>query len=120
MSGKQQGSARTRISVQKLTSFAERLRGLLGRPPLGKGEGVCIEPCKQVHTFGMRFPLDVLHLDENGVILSIETLAPWRFGRYNHRAASVLEIRAGEASRLGLNPGNKPFLLEVDPGATEF
>jgi len=98
------------LRVRRLASFAERLRGLLGRPELQPGEAVWLSPCKQVHTLGMRFPIDVVHLDSAGVILSVQTLAPWRFGRYNYRAVSILELRSGEASRLGLRPGRTPLL----------
>ncbi len=44
--------------------YLTRLRGLLGRPGLEAGEGLLIIPSRGVHMFGMKFPLDVLLLDD--------------------------------------------------------
>jgi uncharacterized membrane protein (UPF0127 family) len=55
-----------------------RLRGLLGTSGLAPGEGLWIRPCRQVHMFGMRYPIDVVFLDERlGVVHTIPGLAPW-------------------------------------------
>lgn len=102
---------RKSIRVIPMTSFWERLRGLLGKPELLPGEGAWIRPCRQVHTLGMMVSLDILHLDESLRILHIETLKPWRVGRYLWRATSVLELREGEVHRLGLEVGMTVNLL---------
>jgi len=99
------------IRVIPMTSFWERLRGLLGKPELLPGEGAWIRPCRQVHTFGMTASLDILHLDENFRILHIEMLKPWRVGRYLWRATSIVELKVGEAERLGLEAGMALNLL---------
>src|SRR5215210_694276 len=44
-----------------------RMRGLLGRPPLRPGQGLLIVPCRGVHSFGMAYSIDVVHLDRKGV-----------------------------------------------------
>jgi uncharacterized membrane protein (UPF0127 family) len=49
--------------VSLANTFVARARGLLGREGLVPGEGLVIEPCGSVHTVGMAFPIDVLHLD---------------------------------------------------------
>ncbi|MFM2152962.1 MAG: hypothetical protein RL199_1397, partial [Pseudomonadota bacterium] len=49
--------------VLRATGFFDRLRGLLGRPSLDPDVGLWIEPCDGVHTFFMRFPIDVAVLD---------------------------------------------------------
>ena len=55
-----------------------RLRGLLGTAPLTPREGLWLRPCRQVHTFGMRFPIDVAFCDRYGFVLHLTTLPPGR------------------------------------------
>ena len=57
----------------------QRRRGLTGRDAL---DGVLvIRPCRQVHTFGMRFPIDVAFCDRYGFVLHLASLAPRRVSR---------------------------------------
>jgi len=79
------------ISVPVASSFRARLLGLahLGREEAGSG--LLIPRCRSVHTFGMRFALDVVFLDESGRELRRTRLAPRRLAR-DRRAAAVLEI----------------------------
>jgi len=83
----------------------QRLRGLLGRASLGAGSALCLDPCKAIHTIGMRFPIDVVFLSRTGVILRIDPAVPPRRVRLCVAARSVLELAAGEAHRLGLSVG---------------
>jgi uncharacterized membrane protein (UPF0127 family) len=62
----------------------------------------------------MAYPIDVLHLDREARILGIETLPPWRLGQYFLRAAGVLEMRAGEARRLGMQVGEQVSLIRIE------
>jgi uncharacterized protein len=71
-----------------------------------------IQPCRQVHTLFMRYTIDVVHLDRGGRVIEVEQLSPWRLGVYRGEAASVLELAAGEAARLGLEVGARPTLVE--------
>jgi uncharacterized membrane protein (UPF0127 family) len=50
---------------------AARLRGLLGRRALGIDEGLLIRPASSIHTFFMRFPIDVEFIDRRGVVVKI-------------------------------------------------
>ena len=102
------------VRVRPYRTFGQRLRGLLGRPPPPAGTGVWIVPCGQVHTLGMRYAIDVVHLDEDGVVLTVERLAPWRAGAWVFGTASVVELAAGEAERLGLTAGCRPRLILDD------
>jgi uncharacterized membrane protein (UPF0127 family)/tetratricopeptide (TPR) repeat protein len=73
-----------------------RLRGLLGRPPLRPGEGLLITPCRGVHMFGMRYPLDVAFVDgAGGVVALYHALAPGRRTRMHRGAEHALELPAG-------------------------
>jgi uncharacterized membrane protein (UPF0127 family) len=80
-----------------------RLVGLLNRSQLDAGEGLLIEPCKQVHTFFMRFPIDVVFLDSKNQVLAKQSLKPWRLSPLIFKAAKVLEVPAGSTS--DLRPG---------------
>ncbi|MDE2201310.1 MAG: DUF192 domain-containing protein [Burkholderiaceae bacterium] len=85
----------------------ERLRGLLGRDGLSAQQALWIAPCNAVHTIGMRMPIDVVFLSRNGTVLSVhDTVRPNRF-RLHWRAAAVVELRAGLAGGLGLQPGQQ-------------
>src|SRR5215210_6170549 len=72
-----------------------RLRGLLGRDELGDEEGLLLTPESSVHTWFMRFPIDVVFLEADLTVLSVrESLRPWRTaGQRGSR--SVLELPAG-------------------------
>ena len=83
-----------------------RMRGLLGRSGLSEGEGILLRPAGSIHTFFMRFAIDVVFLDRDLVVLGIEpSLAPWRTaGRRG--AKSVVELASGECERLGIQVGD--------------
>jgi uncharacterized protein len=83
------------------------MRGLLGRSGLERGEGLLLKPCGSVHTLFMRFPIDVVFLDRELSVLAVrEAVPPWRTARAR-RAKVTLELAAGEATRLGIEPGVK-------------
>lgn len=73
-----------------------RAKGLLGREALLEGEGLLIRPCKGIHTFFMKFPIDVLFLDENNRIIEIvENIPPHRMTKVLLLATSAIELPAG-------------------------
>lgn len=88
-----------------------RLRGLLGRVALPAGEGLLLRPSPSIHTWFMRFPIDVVFLDRELCVLDVRhALRPWRMaGRRGARA--VLELAAGEAAGRGIQPGTQLRLL---------
>jgi uncharacterized protein len=81
------------------------MRGLLGRSGLEQKEGLLLKPCGSVHTLFMRFPIDVVFLDRELSVLAVRpAVPPWRTA--GARGAKVtLELAAGEAARLGIQPG---------------
>jgi uncharacterized membrane protein (UPF0127 family) len=96
-------------SLEVASSRPERRRGLLGRDGL---EGaLLIEGSKSVHTIGMRFPIDVAHLDAEGTVLRTTTMSRNRIGLPVLRASCVLEAEAGAFRRWELTAGQ---VLEVD------
>jgi uncharacterized membrane protein (UPF0127 family) len=79
-----------------------RKRGLLDRDSMEAGEALIIAPCSGVHTFGMRFPIDVIYAARDGRVLKIsETLVPSRLS-VGLRAFAVVEMAAGAAGRARL------------------
>jgi uncharacterized protein len=82
--------------VAKADDAPSRSRGLLGRSSMEPGEGLWIVPCPMIHTFFMRFAIDVVFLDSDlRVVRVIERLKPWRLSPWVWRARSVLELPAG-------------------------
>ena len=88
-------------------TMLRRARGLLGRAELPLGEGILLRPASSIHTFFMRFPIDVLFLDRNLVVRKVvHRLGPWRMA-FGLGSKSVLELPAGEAERHGVAPGER-------------
>lgn len=83
-------------NVTVADSLLKRMKGLLGRRELPVGEALWIKPCVSIHTFWMKFPIDVVFMNErNQVIVAIRNLQPNRITRLYPKAASVLELPAG-------------------------
>lgn len=84
----------TRVTVA--ASRAQRAIGLLGRDHLEPGEALWITPCNGVHTCFMRFSIDLLAMDRDGVVVdAVSDLRPWRIRLPKSGAYSVLELPAG-------------------------
>ena len=85
-----------------------RAKGLLGREALPAGAGLLIRPCRGVHTFLMKFPIDVLFLDrDNRVVKAVENLRPHRITGVLISSRSVLELPAGSLQASGTSAGNE-------------
>jgi hypothetical protein len=83
----------TRMEVAD--SGPKRNKGLLGRDRLSPGEGLWIIPCEAVHTFWMRFPIDLVYLDRKKRIRKLSSdVRPWRLSACLW-AHSVLELPPG-------------------------
>ncbi|HZQ94191.1 MAG TPA: DUF192 domain-containing protein [Candidatus Sulfotelmatobacter sp.] len=111
----------TRVELAN-TSWT-RLRGLIGRSSteFPQGSGLWIVPCRGVHTWAMSFPIDVVYLTRDQVILHLEPgLPPWRFAPVRFQAASVLELPADTLRATGTTIGDqlefRDFGQEKFPG----
>ncbi len=83
-----------------------RLKGLLGRSSLPPGEGILLSPASSIHTFFMRFPIDVVFLDRDLRVVAVrEAVPPWRTAG-KRGARSTLELAAGEVRRRSLAEGD--------------
>ena len=94
-------------SVVVADSTGRRLRGLLGKKDLPSGHGVLLRPAWSIHTAFMRFPIDVVFLDADQIVVKIvPDLKP--FSTASCRGArEVVELRAGECERRGLALGDR-------------
>jgi uncharacterized protein len=95
-----------------------RFRGLMWTDAVKfpAGRGLWIVPCRGVHTFGMRFPIDVIYLDGNRIVVHIENrLKPWRVAPVKMRAASVLELPGNTIQSTGTSLGDE---IEIAVGKT--
>ncbi len=80
-----------------------RNRGLLGRDSLPAGSALILAPCTSVHTWFMRFPIDIVFVTKSGSIMKLRSaLGPWRLA-IAWNAFAVVELPAGGAgdSRAG-------------------
>lgn len=96
------------VRVGLANGFWLRARGLLGRSRLEEGEGLLLTGCPAVHTVGMRFPIDVAFLDEDGIIMAIyHRLRPNRRTAWHKRAAWALELPAGTLNENATATGHR-------------
>jgi uncharacterized membrane protein (UPF0127 family) len=85
-----------------------------------RGQGLWIVPCHGVHTFAMRFPIDVLYLDQERIVIHIEEeLKPWRMAAIRARASSVLELPTGTVRDSRTALGDQVDILMERPLDTE-
>ena len=93
--------------VESAISLRARLRGLLGRTSLPEGAALVIEPCTSIHTFFMRFAIDVAFVAGDGNVLrAFSGLRPWRATRVYLVAALVVELPAGTLQRTQTREGD--------------
>lgn len=99
-----------RIAVPELEvalDSATRKKGLLGREGLPEGSGLVIAPTNAVHTFFMRFPIDIVFVTRAGEVIKLcRAVHAWRIAAAL-RAYAVVELAAGGAARAGLHVGDR-------------
>jgi uncharacterized protein len=89
-------------------SFWRRLRGLIGERELPEGRGLVFPRNGSVHTFWMRFPIDVLFADREGVVVGMrEAMPPHRPFAGARRAYWTVELPAGTIKRSGSRTGDR-------------
>jgi len=99
----------TRVTVA--TRMVERGIGLLNRHRFEPGEALLITPCRGVHTWGMRFAIDVVALDASGIVVdAVSSLGPWRIRLPRRGGDRVLELPEGSLVRTGTQRGHRIVL----------
>ena len=90
---------------------AKRRTGLLKHERLNPGEGLWIVPCESVHTFFMKFPIDLVYLDKQKKVRKVRHRVPaWRLS-VCLSAHSILELPAGTLEQTGTQVGDE---LEIE------
>jgi uncharacterized protein len=102
-------------SVELAMTSAERRRGLLGRDRMEPDSAIVITRCNAVHTFWMRFAIDIAFVDSTGTVKKIvEALVPWRMSGTLF-ASTVIEFPAGTLKNGALQVGDRVYLT-AEPG----
>src|SRR5687768_6621851 len=94
------------LRCRKAESLWQRFRGLMGSPPLPPGEGLWFPECQAIHTAFVRVAIDLLFLRDSRIVRVCAAVPPWRVS-FCREADSVVELRCGEADRLGLMVGQR-------------
>jgi uncharacterized protein len=95
----------TALRLHHARTFAQRLGGLLVRERLREGEALVLAPCSSVHTFFMRYAIDVVFVRRDARVLKVvHRLEPWRWASC-WRAHAAVELLAGQAQARGIEPG---------------
>jgi uncharacterized protein len=100
--------------VEVADSVLSRFRGLMFRDHLPEGHGLALRPCKSIHMFFMRFPLDVVFVDGDGrVVRVLDAIRPWRMSSMVRGAKAAIELPAGTAARTGVRPGTVVHMIDA-------
>jgi uncharacterized membrane protein (UPF0127 family) len=102
-------------SVELAVTSAERRKGLLGRDAMEPDSALVITRCAAVHTFWMRFPIDIAFVDSSGTVRKVVGgLGPWRMTGALF-ASTAIEFPAGTLSGGALRVGDRVYLT-AEPG----
>jgi uncharacterized protein len=94
--------------IQVADSLLARMRGFLFRDPPAPGEGLFLAPCRGVHTYWMRFPLDIVLLNRNGeVVGAYPSVPPGNRTPIRASAAFALELPAGAIAASATEVGDR-------------
>jgi uncharacterized protein len=100
-------------SIDSAESSAQRRTGLLKHDKLDQGTGLWIVPCEAVHTFFMKFAIDLIYLDRKRRVRGIvRNVRPWRLSMCLP-AHSVLELPPGTIDRTNTQKGDEVEMLRL-------
>ena len=109
-------------SIEYANTFWKRFWGWMGKRQVSDEQGIILAPCNAIHTFGMRFAIDVIFLDQNQkVLMFIMNVPPGRMLRCPH-AHFVVELVGGTLDRLpfSISKGNQLIWLKNDDEPSTF
>ncbi|MDV9196057.1 DUF192 domain-containing protein [Streptomyces sp. Wh19] len=107
-----QGGQEEAIPLRIAASYRARSRGLLGQD--GIDGALLITPCGSVHSFRMRFTIDVAYLDRKFKVVAVHTMKPGRLGMPRLRARHVIEAEAGAMEKWGIRPGARVTIVQSE------
>ena len=101
------GKEQIAAEVIKANNFFSKLFGLTVRKKLKDKEGFLIENCSSIHTFWMRYGIDVIFLDKKNLVLAIyHNIKPFRATPFIRNACCVLELKPGTIEKTSLEVGD--------------
>ena len=102
-------------AVELADTSEKRRTGLLKHERLEPGQGLWIVPCESVHTFFMKFPIDLVYVDKRNRVRKVRhAVAPWRMSACL-LAHSVIELPAGTAEQSGTQAGDELAVEQATP-----
>lgn len=105
-------------SLEAAASGPKRSKGLLGRNGIEKGGGLWIIPCEAVHTFFMKFPIDLIYIDRNYRVKKVRSnVGPWRISGCL-TAHSVIELPSGSVRESKTERGDLLEISEINTRPT--
>lgn len=94
-------------------NFFSRLIGLLNKSSLDSNDGLILRPCNAIHTWFMKFPIDIVFIDKNNkIIFLIENMLPGRRSPIIRPAKEVIEFKAGRIKQSGSEIGDQLEIKE--------
>ena len=100
--------------VETALTSEDRRRGLLGRQGLAPGHALVIAPTNLVHTFAMKFPIDIVFVRRDGRVLNVRPAVPQRRIAGAWGGFAVIEMAAGAVAPSDTRPGDA-LVLEPAP-----
>ncbi len=99
-------------AIDLADTSAKRNTGLLRHSRLERGEGLWIKPCEGIHTFFMKFPIDVVYIDRAKKVKKVvRAIPPWRLSLCL-TAHSVIELPVGTIEESGTVKGDELVMTE--------
>jgi len=103
------------LRVVPADTWRMRLKGLLGNTGTRREDGIWLMPSRGLHTFGMRFPVDLIYLNSaNRVIYLVERLRPFRISPIKRKCASILEMRTRAIASSNTQVGDELIICAPD------
>ncbi len=100
--------------IDRLTGFFQRAIGLLARSSVQRDEGVWLQPCRAIHTVGMRYAIDVMFVDRDGCVLRIcRNVRPNCLFLSCRQARAVVELGGGGLNQVDVMIGDRLELVSA-------
>lgn len=94
-------------------TFVSRFKGLMLRKSLPEDEGLYLKKCNSIHMFFMKFPIDVLFIDKNSLVVhTLKDFKPWKVSQIIKGAIDVLELASGTIDKLNIMVGDHIIVSE--------
>lgn len=109
-----QTSGETILSrLEAAGGFWKRLIGLMGRADIPDDYGLYLSPCSSIHCFFMRFPIDVVFINRDHVVVAVyPSLMPWKVALPGSGAYAAIEAGAGQLAHR-VTPGDVLIMKEA-------